>query len=61
MCLSLHYNVSNGFLYVNGVKIDQFETKYSEIKPYPLCFGNISKDFAVSNMKKLDPIDINTH
>ena len=24
----------------------------TEIKPYPLCLGNISQDFKVDNMKK---------
>ena len=35
-----------------GVKIYQFKTKNSNIKPYSLCFGNISKGFAVGNIKK---------
>ena len=26
--------------------------KDSEIKKYPLCLGNISKDFTANNMKK---------
>ena len=30
----------------------QIKVKDSKIKPYPLCLGNISKDFSVSNMKK---------
>ena len=34
------------------LKIYQFETKDSEINTYPLCLGNISKDFTVDNMKK---------
>ena len=33
-------------------KIYQFKAKNSEIKPYPLCLENISKDFTASNMKK---------
>ena len=32
--------------------IYQFKAKYSEIKNYILCLGNISKDFTISNMKK---------
>ena len=51
ICLSLHYNAANSFSYTNGVKIYQFKAKDSEIKPYPLCLGNISKDFTVDNMK----------
>ena len=51
--LSPHYNVSNTFLFVNATKIYQFKANDSEIKKYPLCSGNISKDFVASiNMKK---------
>ena len=50
--LSLHYNGGNSFLFVNAVKMYQFKVKYSEIKPYPLCVGNISKDFTINNIKK---------
>ena len=49
--LALHYNGSNTFLFVNTTKIYQFKAKDSEIKPYPLCLGNISKDFKIDNMK----------
>ena len=51
-CLSLHYNGSNSFLFVNATKICQFKAKYCEIKKYPLCLGNISGDFSANNMKK---------
>ena len=47
--LSLHYNASNSCLYVNGVTIHQFKAKDNKIKPYPLCLGNISKDFKSIN------------
>ena len=52
--LSLHYNRSNSFLFLEVVKMDEFEAaKDSKIKPYPLCLGNISKDFTMNNnMKK---------
>ena len=49
--LSLPYNESNSFLFVNATKIYQFKAKYSEIKDDALCLGNISKDFTISNMK----------
>ena len=49
--LSPHYNVSNTFLFVNATKIHQFKANDSEIKKYPLCLGNISKDFSSINMK----------
>ena len=51
-CLSLHYNGSNSFLFVNGTEIYKFNTKDSEIVPSPLCLGNISKDWSVDNMKR---------
>ena len=51
-CLSLHYNGNNSFLFFNATKIYQFKAKNSEIEKYPLCLGNISKDFTANNMKK---------
>ena len=51
-CLSLHYNVANSYLFVNGTEIIKFKAKYSEIVATPLCLGNISKDWSVDNMKK---------
>ena len=51
--LSLHYNGSNSFLFVNTTKMYQFKVKNSEIKDYTLCLGNISKDFKINNMKKV--------
>ena len=50
--LSLHYNGSNSFLFVNATKVYQFKAKNSEIKDYALCLGNVSKDFTISNIKK---------
>ena len=38
--------------FVNARKIYQSITQNSEIKPYPLCLGNTSKDFSVKIMKK---------
>ena len=51
-CLSLHYYGGNGYSFVNGIKIIKFKAKDSEIKPIPLCLGNISKDFSVDNIEK---------
>ena len=39
------------FLYVNCVKIYYFKGNNSEMKPFPLCLGNISKDFTVNEVK----------
>ena len=50
--LSLHYNGSNSFLFVYTTKVYQFKINNSDIKDYALCLGNVSKDFAIANMKK---------
>ena len=52
VCLSLHYNKENSYLFVNGTKIYKFKAKDSEILAYSLCVGNISKDWSGDNMKK---------
>ena len=49
--MSLYYNGANSYLFVNGTEIHKFKAKDSEIVPYPLCLGNISKNFSVDNMK----------
>ena len=36
---------------LNGVQIYQFKAKDSEIKPYPLCLDNISKDFTGDDLE----------
>ena len=54
ICLSLHYNRANSYLFVNGTEIYKFKAKDFEIVPNPLCLGNISKDWSVDNMKKTE-------
>ena len=49
---SLHYNGANSYLFVNGKEIIKFKAKDSEIIPYSLCWGKISKDWSHDNMKK---------
>ena len=51
-CLSLHYNETNSYLFVNGTKIIEFKAKDSEIVATTLCLGNISKEFSADNIKK---------
>ena len=53
-CLSLHYSGGNSYFFVNSKKIINFKAKDSEIVPYPLCLGNISKEFDLGYMAKLD-------
>ena len=52
LCLSLHYNGANNYLFVNGTEIHKFTAKGSGIVPNNFCLGNVSKDFSASNMKK---------
>ena len=54
ICLSLHYNGANSYLFVNGTEMYKFNAKDSEIVATPLCLGSISKDFSADNMKKTD-------
>ena len=37
---------------MNGKETIKFKAKDSEIVPYSLCLGNISKDWTDNNMKK---------
>ena len=45
--LYLHCNGSNRFIFVNATKMYEFKAKDPEKNDYPLCLGNISKDFTV--------------
>ena len=53
-CLSLHHNEANSFLFVNGKEIHKFKTKGSDIVAALFCLQNISKDWSVDNMKKIE-------
>ena len=48
----MHYNGAISYLFVNGTEIIKIKAKDSEITPYPLCLGNISRDWSIDNMKK---------
>ena len=52
LCLSLHYNGANSYLFVNDTEIDKFKAKDSDTDATPLCLGNISKDWSVDIMKR---------
>ena len=45
-------------MFVDGTEIYKFKAKDSEIVTTPLCLGNISKDWSVDNMKRLDLMDM---
>ena len=49
-CLSLYYNGSTSYLFVNGVKIYQIRAKDSQLVLHPMCLGNISQNFLIDNM-----------
>ena len=40
------------FLFVNAAKMYQLKAKYSEINPYLLCLGNISKNITIDKDEK---------
>ena len=44
ICLNLHYNDDNSYLFANDKEIINLEAKESEIVPHPLCIRDISKD-----------------
>ena len=48
----MHYNGANSYSFVNGIEIIKFKAKDPEIAAYPLCLGNIPKDWSVDNTKK---------
>ena len=52
LCLGLHDNGANSYLFVNGKEIHKFKAKDSEIIATPFCLGNISKD-STDNMKTI--------
>ena len=51
-CLSLHYNVANSYLFVNGTEVIKFKAKNSKIVANLLCLGNTSEDFSEANTNK---------
>ena len=51
-CLSLHYNVANSYLFVNGTEIIKFKAKKFKIIANPLCLGNTSEDFSEANTNR---------
>ena len=50
--LSLHYNGTNSYFFVNGIEIYKFKAKDSEIVASSICLGNISKDWSMDNLKR---------
>ena len=52
VCLSLHCNGVNSYLFVNGTEVIKFKAKDSKTVTSVLCLGNISKDWSVDNVKR---------
>ena len=50
--LSLHYNIDNSYLFVNGKEELKFKAKDDQIVKGTLCLGNISGDWTAANAKK---------
>ena len=50
----MHHNGANSYLFVIGTEIIKFKAKHSEISAYPLCLGNVSKDWSVDDTKKTE-------
>ena len=53
LCLNLHDNRDNSYLFVNGKEMIKYKGKDSEIVENPISLRNISKDFSESNIKKI--------
>ena len=51
-CLSLHYNVVNSYLFINGVAIYKSKAKDSEKKFISIVFRKHFKKFSTANMEK---------
>ena len=51
--LSLHYNFSNSYLFVNDVQQLKFKAKANHTQKNKLCVGNLSSDWTVTNSEKL--------
>ena len=50
----MHYSGANSYLFLNATEIHKLKPKDSEIVAFPLCLGNISKEWSVDNMKKTE-------
>ena len=50
--LSLHYNFSNSYVFVNGTQELKFKTKADQILKEKLCVANLSNDWTTTNSEK---------
>ena len=40
-CMSLHYNIDNSYLFVNGKEVAKYKAKNSKLIKYPLHLGSL--------------------
>ena len=53
-CLSLHYNVDNSYLFVNGKEIIKFKADNKNVNfPTRFCLGSISDGFSATESRKV--------
>ena len=52
--LSLHYNLSNSYLFVNGNQELKFKSRANEILKEKLCIENLSDDWTDNNSEKTE-------
>ena len=52
--MSLHYNVDNSYLFVNGKEIFKFKTDNKNVNfPTQFCIGRISNGFSATESRKV--------
>ena len=52
--MSLHYNVDNSYLFVNGKEIFKFKTDNKNVNfPTQFCIGRISNRFSATESRKV--------
>ena len=52
LCLTLHYNGANSYLYVNKTEIYKFRA-YDNIRWHEFCLGSVSKDFTKNEQSEI--------
>ena len=54
LCLSLHYNADNSYLFVNGKEILKFKANNRNVNfPTQFCLGNISNGFSITESREV--------
>ena len=54
MCLNLHYNVDNSYLFINGKEIVKFKADNKNVNfPALFCLGIISDEFSATESREV--------